>query len=117
MREGTGTGKDPLEHVSLIDVHRCFTREETSSSDGAIVREIILSFFRTLGQFLPTDDNPRYVRFMCPVLDAVGMLEQNRLAFLISIGRRDYVSRGVTQMHFWILGRSFNQYPCTIDLH
>ena len=66
MREGAGTGKDPPEHVSLFDVHRRFTGEETSSSDGAIVREMIPSFFRTVGQFLPTNDKLPYVRFYVP---------------------------------------------------
>ena len=43
---------------------------------------MILSFFRAVGWFLPSDETLPYVRVIYPALDAVGMLEQNRHSVL-----------------------------------
>lgn len=78
MRRGTEPdGKEPPERVQLIDIHRLLTGENTSSSDEAIVREMVWSFFRTVVQILPPDTYPSYVRFLDPALAAVSTSEQN----------------------------------------
>ena len=78
IRRGTEPdSKEPPERVQLIDIHRLLTGENTSSSDKAIIREMVWSFFRTVVQVLPPDTYPPYVRFLDPALAAVSPSEQN----------------------------------------